>query len=78
LKDDPRALFIRFVNVDGNRVSGAIEPYPSPDCECTLHTTFAGLRRGDRIEGTFLTRHEDCGMRTDSGTWWAVRKRGTP
>jgi hypothetical protein len=75
LRSDPRALFIRFVTVEGNRVSGAIEPYPSPDCECLLQTTFAGLRRGNRIEGRFLTRHEDCGMPTESGTWWAVRIR---
>ena len=75
LRSDPRALFIRFVLVEGNRVSGSIEPYPSPDCECLLHTTFAGLRRGNRIEGRFVTRHEDCGMNTESGTWWAVRTR---
>jgi hypothetical protein len=78
LRSDPRALFIRFVNVVDDRVSGAITPYPSPDCECTLHTMFTGQRRGDRIEGTFLTRHEDCGMKTESGTWWAERKRVTP
>jgi hypothetical protein len=71
-------LFIRFVNVEDNRVSGAMEPYPSPDCECMLHTTFTGLRRGNRIEGTFLTRHEDCGMKTESGTWWAERKQAAP
>ena len=75
VRSDPRALSIRFVNVEGNRVSGTIEPYPSPDCECLLHTSFTGLRRGGRIEGSFLTRHEDCGMKTESGTWWAVRTR---
>lgn len=75
LRSDPRALLIRFVHVDGNRVSGAMEPYPSPDCECTLHTTFVGLRRGNRIEGSFLTRHDGCGMKHESGTWWAERRR---
>lgn len=76
LRSDPRALFIRFVNVEGNRVSGAIEPYPSPDCECTLHTTFTGLRRIDRIEGTYLTRHQEHGA-IESGKWWAERKAHT-
>jgi hypothetical protein len=75
LRSDPRALFIRFVRVEGNHVNGAINPYPSPDCDCMLHTSFAGIRRGDRIDGTFLTRHEDCGMKTESGTWWAERRR---
>ena len=78
LRSDPTALFIRFVNVEGNRVSGAIEPYPSPDCECTLHTIFTGLRRGNRIEGTFLTRHEKGGAKTESGSWWASRIRVAP
>jgi hypothetical protein len=75
LRSDPRALFINFVNVEGSQVSGAVKPYPSPDCECMLHTTFTGVRRGDRIEGTYLTRHEECGMKTESGTWWAERRR---
>jgi hypothetical protein len=25
-----------------------------------------------------LTRHEDCGMKTESGTWWAERKGAAP
>jgi hypothetical protein len=77
LQRDPVGLFIRFVNVDDNRISGAIEPYPSPDCECTLQTTFSGMRRGNRIEGTFLTRHSECSMKEETGTWWAER-RTTP
>lgn len=78
VRPEARPLFIRFVNVDGDRVSGSIEPYPSPDCTCMLITTFTGQRRGNRIEGTFVTRHEDCDMKPESGRWWAERPRVTP
>ena len=73
-RSDPRALFIQFVRAEGNRINGAIQPYPAPDCECTLHTSFMGVRTGSRIEGTFITRHEDCGMTAETGKWWAVRR----
>jgi len=69
-------LSIRFVRVSGGLVSGAIDPYPSPDCECQLLTTFRGTLRGNRIEGTYTTRHVDCDMPIERGTWWAERERG--
>jgi hypothetical protein len=69
-------LAIRFVRVSDGWVSGAIEPYPSPDCDCDLVTTFRGQRRGNRIEGTYETQHTDCRMPVERGTWWAERSRG--
>jgi hypothetical protein len=75
VRTDPQPLFIRFVSVEGRRVSGRLEPYRSPTCDCLLHTTFAGERRGDRIEGTFVTRHDDCDMKPETGKWWAERRR---
>lgn len=70
-----RVLNIRFVNVTGRQVTGVIDPYPSPDCECRLLTTFRGERRGNRIEGSFSTIHTECVMPPEKGTWWAERAR---
>jgi hypothetical protein len=71
-----RVLSIRFVQVSGGQVSGAIEPYPSPDCTCQLITTFQGVLRGNRIDGTYTTRHTNCDMAPERGSWWAERGRG--
>ena len=57
-----RALSIRFVDVTGRQITGVIDLYPSPDCECQLLTTFRGERRGNRIEGSFTTVHTGCDM----------------
>lgn len=70
-----QVLSIRFVRVSGGLVSGAIAPYPSPDCECKLLTTFRGALRENRIEGTYTTRHTNCDMPMEHGTWWAERDR---
>src|SRR6266487_3291139 len=35
-------LSIRFVDVEGGSVSGAIEPYTDPVCDCSVVTTFLG------------------------------------
>ena len=70
-----RALSIRFVNVTGRQITGVIDLYPSPDCECQLLTTFRGERRANRIEGSFTTVHTGCDMPLEQGTWWAERAR---
>lgn len=74
----PRAaqqvLTIRFVRVVGSSVIGTIDPYPSPDCECQLVTTFRGELRGKRIDGTFLVHHSGHELVAQKGTWWVVRK----
>ena len=72
-RDVARALFIRFVRVEGNQVTGVIEPYRSPDCGCLLNTSFTGTRRGNRIQGVFVTQHGECDMMPERGTWWAER-----
>ena len=76
-KDRPRTLFIRFVRVENDRVSGVMDPYLSPDCDCLLSTAFSGVRRGDRIQGTYVTQHRECDMPPERGTWWAERKTFT-
>ena len=68
-----QVLTIRFVRVTGTTVSGTIDPYPSPDCECQLTTVFSGELRGDRIEGRFRTSHSAHPGVVQEGTWRATR-----
>lgn len=70
-----QVLTIRFVRVSGNTVSGAIDPYPSPDCTCQLTTVFRGELKGDRMEGTFRTSHSHDPTLVQQGSWWATRSR---
>jgi hypothetical protein len=66
---EPELLAVSFVSVVGNEVSGAIEPYVAPDCECVVQTTFTGRITGDTIAGEFRTRGPS--IPTQSG-WWRV------
>ena len=74
MKEQPRVLTIRFVRVRGQELTGAIDPYPSPDCGCTLVTVFRGDLKGDRIEGDFVTQHTDE-AKSQAGRWWVARKK---
>jgi hypothetical protein len=48
-------LAIQFVAVDGGSISGKIDPYTDPTCECQVQTDFVGMLSGDMISGTFTT-----------------------
>ena len=48
-------LTIRFVRAEGGRISGTLDPYWDPDCDCEVTTTFVGQVKGDAIEGTFTS-----------------------
>ena len=67
-------LSIRFVRVSGGQVSGALDPYPDPNCGCTLHTTFVGRLRADTLEGTYTSLHEQT-RDVQKGRWRVVRKQ---
>ena len=69
-----QSLKIRFVRVSGTTISGSIEPYPAPDCECALLTVFRGKLASDSIDGTFTIHHSATGHAAQQGTWWAKRK----
>lgn len=71
---DARSLTIRFVQVDADRVRGRLDPYPDPDCGCTVETVFVGRLQGDVIAGTFTTRHLDRD-RLQRGSWRVRRDR---
>jgi hypothetical protein len=70
----PQVLAITFVRAAGDSVSGALAPYTSPDCACSLTTTFVGRIQGDVIEGTFTTRGEGASG-LQSGRWRVARRR---
>jgi hypothetical protein len=69
----PAQLRIDLVIAQGDSVRGVLEPYISPDCECTVSTTFYGQLRGDRIDGRFETRN--AGRVRAEGKWELERKR---
>ncbi|HEX6315302.1 MAG TPA: hypothetical protein VFZ73_10610 [Gemmatimonadaceae bacterium] len=68
-----QVLTIRFVRVDGDMVTGTIDPYRDPDVPCELLTVFRGTLSGDRISGTFRTRRMGYDGAISEGTWWVRR-----
>jgi hypothetical protein len=67
-----QALRIDFVSVSGGGLSGTLEPYIAPDCNCRVSTTFSGRQNGNVIEGTFVTRGPNL---EQHGTWRVSRNR---
>lgn len=59
--------------LQGDRVEGRLETYRDPDCGCDLDTSFDGLLRRDRIEGTFRS-HEVGGDEEYRGVWTVERR----
>ncbi len=66
-------LRIAFVRVAEGRVTGVLEPYVAPDCQCQVTTSFSGTVQGNVIEGTFTTR--GSGILEQSGRWRVSRGR---
>lgn len=68
-----QALRIDFVAVSEGELSGHLEPYIAPDCDCRVTTTFSGRRSGNVIEGTFVTRGPSSFEQR--GRWRVSRER---
>jgi len=66
-------LRISFVRVAQGQVTGVLEPYVAPDCQCRVTTSFSGTVIGDTIEGTFTTR--GSGGVEQTGRWRVSRGR---
>ena len=62
-----QVLTIKLVRVSGDTVSGVLDAYRDPECDCPVVTTFSGTLKGDTIEGTFSTRGTTNAPQT--GTW---------
>jgi hypothetical protein len=67
----PTTLTIRFVRVDGEHVSGRLEPYADPQTGDRLVTTFRGDLQGNTITGTYTTRLPSG--ETQTGRWTVQR-----
>jgi hypothetical protein len=67
-------LTIRLVRVSGDSVSGVLDAYRDPQCDCPVETTFAGRLNGDTIDGTFSTRGSQY-VTPQTGTWRVKRGR---
>ncbi|MDB4949717.1 MAG: hypothetical protein JWM27_2366 [Gemmatimonadetes bacterium] len=69
-------LAVRFVRLDGGRVSGVLASYRDPACGCPVRTTFDGHLHDGTVDGEFTTRVLGTGAE-QVGTW-RVRKTGGP
>jgi hypothetical protein len=69
------ALTVKFVHAEGGGVTGHLDPYTDPACNCTAFTTFSGKVHGDAIDGTFVTTH-GTGTPSVTGKWKVRRKKG--
>ena len=69
-----QVLTIRIVRVSGDSVSGALDAYRDPQCDCPVETTFTGRVDGDTIQGTYTTRGSQFNA-PQTGTWRVKRNR---
>ena len=67
-----QVLTIRLVRVTGDTVSGVLDAYRDPECDCPVETTFTGRLNGDTIDGTFSTRGSQS-TAPQTGTWRVKR-----
>lgn len=67
-------LTIHFVRKEGGNLSGMLDPYLDPECNCPVTTTFQGSFRDARtIEGTFSTVPSQPGRSVTGGRWKVTR-----
>jgi hypothetical protein len=71
-REGMRVLTIRFVRATGDQVSGVLDPYDDPACNCPVRTEFIGQLVGDTLAGTYETLHV-AGGRATAGRWRVVR-----
>ena len=70
----PQILTISFVSASGGVLTGTMDPYTDPSCDCEVRTTFVGRLSGDRIAGTFTTTPTGAAPIT-TGEWSMRRRR---
>jgi hypothetical protein len=74
VRPGPQILTIRFAQAEDGNVSGMLDRYWDPDCNCEVRTTFTGEIKGDRMEGTFVSLSGRPGVGRSTG-WWSVIRR---
>jgi hypothetical protein len=77
LRRGAELLSIQFLRAEGGRVTGALEPYWDPVCECEVQTSFVGEMQGDRIVGIFTALSGRPGIGRSTG-WWEVHRKPLP
>jgi len=70
--NNSQVLTIRLVKVSGDTVSGVLDAYRDPQCDCAVETTFTGTLNGNTINGTFSTRGTQANA-PQTGTWRVKR-----
>jgi len=75
LRTMPQMLAISFVEATGGYLTGTMDPYIDPDCQCEVRTTFAGSIDGDQIVGQFTIERWDKKGTPAKGTFKAQRKK---
>lgn len=73
LPERSQLLTVHFIRVQGGQVSGHLEPYTDPNCDCTVSTEFLGRLTADTLAGTY-TIQRLTGL-TQQGRWRVVRRR---
>jgi hypothetical protein len=67
---------IKFMRKEGNKVTGTLDPYRDPQCDCTVTTNFEGTFTDARtIEGSFTTVPSRTGANVTGGKWKVTRQR---
>ena len=67
-----QVLTIKLVRVAGDTVSGVLDAYRDPTCDCAVVTAFTGNVSGDTIDGTFTTRGSPTNT-PQTGSWRVKR-----
>jgi hypothetical protein len=67
-----QVLTIKLVRVAGDTVSGVLDAYRDPECDCPVVTAFTGTVNGDTIDGKFTTRGSSANT-PQTGTWRVKR-----
>lgn len=77
LRRGSELLTIRFLRAEEGRVTGSLEPYWDPECECEVQTSFVGELQGDRIVGIYTALSGRPGIGRTTG-WWEVHRKPLP
>lgn len=71
---DRTLVKIHFIRKEGGTISGELDPYREPECNCTATTKFQGaFIDANTIEGTFTTVPMTAGGRVTGGRWRVTR-----
>jgi len=74
IRNIPQVLNVSFVKSEKGILTGTMDPYTDPDCNCDVRTTFAGTIDGDVITGEFTIERWDHTGPQVKGTWHVKRQ----